>query len=180
MVGNPGGEPRPRGPAHPRPRGPAPAPQRVSLYHRAVPPGLPPPVRLPERIRAFLERPHVASVGTTGADGTPHQAIAWYRLERDGRILLNSRSPRRWPADLLRDGRVSLAVLDGADPMRWVGMAGVVETVIDDVEAARDDICALAVRYDDADPATLAAFRTQPRISFRVRITAAHDHLGDA
>ena len=130
-----------------------------------------------DSVRRFLEAPHVASVGTTGADGEPHQAIAWYRLDPDGRILLNSRYPRRWPADLQRDPRVSLAVLDGQDSMRWVGTAGVVETVIDDVEQARDDICALAVRYDDADADTLAAFRTQARISFRIRILAIHDHL---
>lgn len=141
---------------------------------------LPDPVSLPDRIREFLEAPHVASIGTTGEDGAPHQAIAWYRLDPDDRILLNSRPPRRWPADLLRDGRVSLAVLDAVDPMRWVGLTGVVETVIDDIETARDDICALAVRYGDHDPQTLAAFRTQPRISFRIRITAIHEHLGDA
>ncbi len=134
---------------------------------------------IPEPIRQFLDAPHVASIGTSGADGAPHQAIAWYRLDPDGRIMLNSRYPRRWPADLQRDGRVSLAVLDGGDSMRWVGITGVVETVIDDLERARNDICDLAVRYDDARPGTIAAFRTQARISFRIRITAIHDHLGD-
>lgn len=137
-------------------------------------------VTIPDRIRAFLAAPHVVTIGTTGADGAPHQAVAWYRLEPDDRILLNSRYPRRWPADLQRDPRVSLAVQDAADPMRWVGLSGVVETVVDDLERARDDICALAERYDDAAPARLAEFRTQPRISFRIRITGAHDHLGDA
>ena len=138
---------------------------------------LPAATPIPDSVRRFLESPHVASVGTTGADGEPHQAIAWYRLDPDGRILLNSRHPRRWPADLQRDPRVSLAVLDGGDSMRWVGITGVVEMVIDDVEQARDDICALAVRYDDADVDTLAAFRTQARISFRIRIVSIHEHL---
>src|SRR5512146_953568 len=100
-------------------------------------------VTIPDRIRAFLAAPHVVTIGTTGADGAPHQAVAWYRLEPDDRILLNSRYPRRWPADLQRDPRVSLA-------------------------------------GHDAAPARLAEFRTQPRISFRIRITGAHDHLGDA
>src|SRR5512144_1644914 len=94
----------------------------------------PVPATIPERVRAFLEAPNVATIGTTGADGAPHQAVAWFRLEADGRILLNSRSPRRWPADLQRDPRVSIAVQDAADPMRWVGLTGTVETVIDDVE----------------------------------------------
>lgn len=140
---------------------------------------IPPPVHLSPRVRAFLEAPHAVTIGTTGPDGEPHQAVAWYRLEPDDRILLNSRWPRRWPTDLSRDGRCSLAILDGSDAMLWVGLAGVVETRIDDLEAARDDICALAVRYGDDGPETITRFRSQPRVSFRVRITAVHDHLGD-
>jgi PPOX class probable F420-dependent enzyme len=132
-----------------------------------------------DRVRAFLQAPNVVTVGTSGADGAPHQAVAWFRLDPDDRILLNSRFPRRWPADLQRDPRVSLAVQDAADPARWVGLSGVVETVVDDVVVAREDICALAVRYDDAAPEDLAEFRSQPRISFRIRISTVHDHLGD-
>jgi PPOX class probable F420-dependent enzyme len=137
------------------------------------------PAAIPDRIKAFLKVPNVVTIGTTGADGAPHQAVAWFRFEANGRILLNSRYPRRWPADLQRDPRVSLAILDGKDPMRWVGISGTVDAVIDDVAIAREDICALAVRYDDAAPERLAEFRTQPRISFLIRINAIHDHLGD-
>lgn len=140
---------------------------------------LPTRAPIPEHIRQFLDELHVASVGTTGEDGAPHQAIAWYRLDPDDRILLNSRYPRRWPADLQRDGRVSLAVLDDHDFSRWVGLTGAVETVIDDVARARDDICDLAVRYGDPNPDSIAAFRTQARISFRIRIVAIHDHLDE-
>ena len=144
-----------------------------------MPSNVPSAAPIPAHVRAFLEAPRVATIGTSGADGEPHQAVAWYRLDPDDRILLNSRSPRRWPADLVRDGRVSLAVTDETDGLRWVGLAGEVETVIDELETARDDICALAARYDDTNPKTLADFRTQPRISFRIRITRVHDHLED-
>ncbi len=135
------------------------------------------PASISDQVRAFLERPLVAVVATTGAGGEPHQAAAWFRLDPDDRILLNSRFPRRWPADLQRDGRVSLAVVDPDDGLRWVGIEGAVETVIADLEQARQDICDLAVRYADDDPATLAEFRTQARISFRIRIARVHDHL---
>jgi PPOX class probable F420-dependent enzyme len=138
-----------------------------------------PAAAIPDRIRAFLREPNVVTIGTTGADGEPHQAVAWFRLEPDDRILLNSRYPRRWPADLRRDPRISLAIQAAADPMGWVGLSGVVETIVDDVAIARADICDLAMRYDDDAPARLAEFRTQPRISFRIRITSIHDHLGD-
>ena len=140
---------------------------------------LPAPVTPSSRVRTFLKAVHPVTIGTSGPDGEPHQAVAWYRLEPDGTILLNSRWPRRWPTDLSRDGRCSLAILDAADPMRWVGLSGVVEVRIDDLEQARDDICDLAVRYGDDSPELFARFRSQPRVSFRIRITAIHDHLGD-
>lgn len=136
-----------------------------------------PAVTLDPSIRAFLEAAHPAVVATVGAGGAPHQAAVWYRLDPDDRILLNSRSPRRWPADLRRDGRCSIAVTDAADPLRWVGLRGEVESIVDDVARARDDICELAVRYGRATPELEAAFRLQPRISFRIKITAVHDHL---
>jgi len=106
-------------------------------------------------------------------------AVIW--LERDGRILLNSRHPRRWPHNLLRDPRVAIAIPDVADPLRWLGITGVVDEVVEDLERARDDIVAMARRYSEdgtVDPQEEALFRGQPRITFLVRITGIHDHLG--
>jgi PPOX class probable F420-dependent enzyme len=140
---------------------------------------LPERAHLSEAVRAFLEQPHFATLGTAGEDGAPHQAIIWYRLDPDGRVLVNSREGRRWPADLRRDPRMSLAVFLGADPNRWVGITGIVEEIVDDVERARDDIVALAHRYDDATDSSIAAFRSQLRVSFLIRITRIHDHLAD-
>jgi PPOX class probable F420-dependent enzyme len=137
------------------------------------------PALISERARAFLAEPNYATLASVGEDGTPHQAVIWYRLEPDDRILVNSRSPRRWPAELRGDGRASLAVIDIADPMRWVGLQTVVETVVDDVAAAREDIVSLADRYGGADDATVATYRTQQRITFRLRIVAVHEHLED-
>ena len=140
---------------------------------------LPEPAPLSNDVRAFLEQPHFATLATAGADGAPQQAIIWYRLDPDGRVLVNSREGRRWPADLRRDPRLSLAVFYGADPNRWVGITGLVEEIVDDVERARDDIVALAVRYDDASESSIATFRSQQRVSFLIRIVRIHDHLAD-
>jgi PPOX class probable F420-dependent enzyme len=139
------------------------------------------PLPLPDHVRAFLAQLHPASVATVDADGAPRQTVAWYALEADGRILLNSRMDRRWPANILRDRRVALAVVDGADQYRWLGITGVVDEVVDDVEVAREDIVRLAHRYHPEGPRAgmIADFRTQPRITFRVRITGLHDHLED-
>ena len=129
---------------------------------------------------AFVAGPRFVSVATIDPDGAPRQAVAWYRLEPDGRILLNSRTPRRWCANLVRDPRVSLSIIDQADPLRWIGITGVVDEVVDDIDRARDDIVALAHRYhpEGVDPADEAAFRSQQRVTFLIRITGVHEHLG--
>ncbi len=138
-----------------------------------------PPATLTDRIRAFLEQPLFASLASVDPDGAPRQAVIWYRLEPDGRILVNSRAGRRWPANLRRDRRASLAIT-GSDGYSWVGLTG---RVVDIVEgpAATDDILALAERYhpEGSDPADVAAFRTFPRITFLIAIDGVHDHLED-
>jgi PPOX class probable F420-dependent enzyme len=132
-------------------------------------------------VRAFLEEPHVASVATVDADGAPRQAVVWFALEPDGRILVNSRTPRRWCLNLLREPRTAVSIVDQHDAYRWVGLTAVVDEVRDDVERAREDIVALAHRYRPEGPtaASLAAFRSQPRVTFLLRVTGVHDHLED-
>lgn len=139
----------------------------------------PGPAALSERVRDFLARPLYPSLATAGADGEPHQAVIWFRLEADDRILVNSRAGRRWPNELIANRRASLAFTDLEDPFSWVGVQAVVDEIVDDVEQARNDIVALAVRYDEADEESEARFRSQPRISFYFRITKVHDHLED-
>src|SRR5215213_6600445 len=103
--------------------------------------------RLAPRVRAFLDQPLYATLATTDPDGAPRQAVIWYAIEDDERVMVNSRIGRLWPANLERDGRVALAVIDPADANRWVGLTGRVDAVDDEVERARDDIVALAHRY---------------------------------
>jgi len=134
---------------------------------------------VPANVREFLERPLYATIATVGAGRAPHQAVIWYRLEPDERVLVNSRSPRRWPRELEEERQASLAFTDLDDPLRWVGLETVVEDVVHDVALAREDIVALAERYGEDDEDSVAAFRTQQRISFRLRIIAVADHLDD-
>mgnify|MGYP006361193657 CR=1 FL=1 len=69
-----------------------------------------------DRVHAFLAGPRrFATLATIDADGAPRQAVVWYRLDPDGRITVNSADGRRWPANLRRDPRCSLSVLDLAD-----------------------------------------------------------------
>ena len=136
-------------------------------------------LELSERIREFLAKPNYATLATVGADGEPHQAVIWFRLEDDGRILVNSRAGRRWPAELQGDARCSLAVTDRNDPFKWVGVQAIVDSIVDDVELAREDIVGMSVHYGEFSEASAARFRSQPRISFRLRVVGTHDHLDD-
>lgn len=134
---------------------------------------------LPGKIREFLDNTHYATVATVDADGGPRQATIWYTLDGDG-IILNSLAGRRWPTNLLRDPRVSVAITDGADGYRWVGLTGVAEPITDQ-PTAHADITGMARRYHAHEPEVLpdmiARFESQERISFRVRVLAVHDHL---
>jgi len=137
---------------------------------------------LSERVHTFLDANRFATIATTDPDGSPRQAVIWYRLDGD-EIVLNSRVGRRWPSNLVRDQRISVAIGDGADGYRWVGMTGHV-TVIDDQPTAQADIAEMARRYHADDPEKAERlvrdrFERQPRVSFRVSITAVHDHLDD-
>jgi PPOX class probable F420-dependent enzyme len=107
-------------------------------------------------------------ISTLDPDGSPHQVPVWYALADEG-ILVNSREGRRWPGNLRRDPRASVAVVDG---YRYVIVRGAVE-IDDDPDGAQADIAGLARRYHADDPAAaerkIAVFRTQRRVSFLLR-----------
>ena len=139
---------------------------------------------LGDRIRGFLAAPgRFATLATLDADGMPHQVVVWYRLDPDGKVTVNSAAGRRWPANVRHDPRCSISVLDGTNGYSFVALAGRVVEVIDDQEVAQADIAGLARAYhaDDAARAdrVISRFRTQHRISFRIEILAAHEHLED-
>jgi hypothetical protein len=75
---------------------------------------------------------------------------------------------------------VAIAIIDMQDGESWLGVTGMVDEIVDDVEQARDDIVALAHRYaapGQPDAGSIATFRTQARVTFRIRIVDVHDHL---
>ncbi len=137
---------------------------------------------IPDHLRSFLAAPNYATLATAAHDGEPRTVVIWYVLDDDDRIVVNSLDGRRWPADLRRDPRCSLAVIDGADGERWVGIRGRVEEVSDDQATAQADIARLARRYDDpaeAERIIRERFMTQRRVSFRIRVLSVSDHLDD-
>jgi PPOX class probable F420-dependent enzyme len=136
--------------------------------------------RLTDRVRGFLAATRFATIATLDPDGSPRQAVIWYRLDGD-ELVINSAMGRRWPANLIRDGRISVSVTDERDGYRWVGLSGTADPV-EDQPTAQADIAEMARRYHADDPEEAEAlirdrFQRQTRISFRVRVTDVHDHL---
>jgi len=142
------------------------------------------PIPLPNHVRDFLAAPgRFVTLATLDADGSPRQAVTWYRLDADGRLVVNSAEGRRWPANLRRDPRCAVSVLDPADGYSFVALVGRVEEVIDDQSIAQADIAGMARRYHAANPAAadrvIAQFRSQHRVTFRIAIHGIHDHVED-
>ena len=147
-------------------------------YHRAMPDPttISPAAELSGEVLDFLRTPgRHAVIGTVDPDGSPHQAVTWYRLD-GATVVVNSLVGRRWPANLMRDGRISITVADGPD---WVAIRGRVETV-EDQPTAQADIAAMAHAYESPAEATIsiARFRGQLRVSFRVRPDRVHTEIG--
>ena len=126
------------------------------------------PALTPEA-RAFLDASRIAVVGTVDPDGGPHQAVVWYRLDRD-EVVINSADGRRWPANLRRDQRIDFTVADG---YRFVQLRGRV-SIVDDQPTAQADIAEMARRYHADEPEKAETlirnrFTRQRRVSFRLR-----------
>ncbi len=136
---------------------------------------MPDPTTFSPAVRRFLTAPlRFATIATSGAHGTPHQAVVWYALD-DGGILVNSLVGRRWPADLQRDPRVALTVVDpDIEAERYVAVQAEAIVAATGERAVRD-IQDLARRYG-SDP---TSFEGLERISFRLtpRSVTVHGDL---
>lgn len=135
---------------------------------------------LSDRLRTFIDDIHFVTIATLDDDGSPRQAVIWYALDGDD-LIINSAVGRRWPANLMRDPRVSLAITDYRDGYRWIGFSGTVE-VVTDQPAAQADIAAMARRYhadepEEAERLIRDRFERQERISFRIPVRGVYDHL---
>ncbi len=133
-----------------------------------------------DRIRTFLDDLRFATISTLDPDGMPRQAVVWYTVDGD-EIVINSALGRRWPANLLRDPRISFSVIDAADGYRWVGLTATVRAITDRA-TTQADIAGMARRYhaddpDEAERLIRDRFERQDRVTFRFGSTAIQDHL---
>ena len=125
-------------------------------------------------LRLFLtEQVRHTTIATVNPDGSPHQIVIWFLLRGD-EFVVNSRQGRRWPSNLRREGRASLAVYEGDDALT------VAVEVADsyDGEQAQADIAQMARRYylPEAAERNIRRFQTEQRVSFVLRPTRADVH----
>ena len=118
-----------------------------------------------------------ATIATINADGSPHQAVIWFRFDGSD-LIINSKPGRVWPTNLQRDPRTSVTVEDG---YRWVSIRGSV--VEDNVAAhAQADIAEMARRYHADEPERAETmirdrFEQQQRVSFRLALASSKLHF---
>ena len=103
--------------------------------------------RLSAAERAFLENPFVGVVTTLHPDGSPQSTVVWVDVDDQG-VSINTAHGRVKPRNLARDPRISLVVVDPADPYRWLKVSGA-GTLVD--EGADAQIDRLSKKYTGRD-----------------------------
>ncbi len=102
------------------------------------------PVALNEAVRAILDRPNPAVLGTINPDGSPQTSVVW--VGRDGGdLLISTADGRRKVRNIARDPRVSLCAYDQADPEQYVEVRGLAAVSED---AGRQLAVSLAEQYE--------------------------------
>lgn len=130
---------------------------------------------IPESHVDLAECPRVAALTTLMPDGSPQTSVVWCDLEA-GLVRVNTMRGFLKERNMRREPRVALLAYDPREPLRYLEVRGVVDSVVEGVEAARhlDDLASKyagrAVRYfGDAVPAALA--ETEEPVLFRIRPT---------
>lgn len=122
--------------------------------------------------RALLEAPNFAHVATLRQDGTILNVPVWVDIEGDD-VILNSAEGRAWPANLRRNGQITVTVSNSENPYEFVSITG--SLAGEDKETADDNIDALAKKYLGQDE---YPFRQpgEERVIVRVTPEKVHHH----
>ena len=105
-------------------------------------------IPLSEETLRLLDGKNYAVLATINPDGSPQTSVMW--VGRDGGDLLFSTVMGRVKhRNMLRDPRVSVTVIDSADPENYVELRGRVSMTPD---ADRRVDTALSWKYDGKDP----------------------------
>src|SRR6185437_1934445 len=105
-------------------------------------------IQLSESAIALIDGRNYAVLATVNADGSPQTSVLW--IGRDGGDLLFSTVEGRVKhRNMVRDPRVSVTVIDAADPENYVELRGLV-TMTPDIDRRVDT--EQSWKYDGHDP----------------------------
>ena len=105
-------------------------------------------IPLSEATRALADGKNYAVLATINADGSPQTSVVWVGRDGDD-ILFSTVEGRRKHRNMVRDPRVSVSVIDSADPENYVELRGRVSMTPD---AGRRFDTQLSWKYDGRDP----------------------------
>ena len=128
-------------------------------------------------VRAFLDAPRFAVLGTLNLDGSPQLSVIWYERRGD-EVVVNTTAPRVKARNMERDPRVSLLV---GESEQYVRLDGEARLVASGAEALRD-IRALAVRYNGEEAAerqTRDVWSKQERVTYAIQIKRVYKYEFD-
>jgi PPOX class probable F420-dependent enzyme len=97
----------------------------------------------------LLEKPNHAVLATLNRDGSVHTTMIWVNVEGDA-IAFNSARGRHWPANLERDPRATLTLLNEGNPYEYAVLTGSVVEV-DAGDDADKHMDTLAKKYINQD-----------------------------
>jgi PPOX class probable F420-dependent enzyme len=108
-------------------------------------------VSIPSEVLPLLESTAVAFVSTIGPRGEPQTTPLWY-LWRDGRVWISLVEGRQKLRNLRRDPRISVVVVDPADPTWYVELRGRVDALTPDPDLDLERAVAEKYRGHHVDP----------------------------
>jgi PPOX class probable F420-dependent enzyme len=105
-------------------------------------------IPLSEPTRRLVDGRNYAVVATVNPDGSPQTSVTW--IGRDGDEVLFTTVAGRWKhRNVQRDPRVSVTVIDSADPENYVELRGTASVTAD---VGRQLDTQLSWKYDGRDP----------------------------
>jgi PPOX class probable F420-dependent enzyme len=106
-------------------------------------------IRLNDATLKLVDGRNYAVVGTVNPDGSPHTSVVWISRD-DSDLIFTTLEGRVKHRNMLRDPRVSISVIDSADPENYIELRGRA-SITPDVGRRMDT--QLSWKYDGRDPA---------------------------
>jgi PPOX class probable F420-dependent enzyme len=97
---------------------------------------------IPEKVREFLEQPHLCVLATLNRDGSPQLTGMWYEFAGE-MVILNTTRGLVKERNMRRDPRATVCVLEG---QRYVTLSGRAE-IVEDRTLQEAEVTRMATRY---------------------------------